>query len=1382
MTDILGIGSSALSAYRKQLEATGSNIVNANTEGYKRRSVSLLSTGDGAMLPTTAPSISGSGVMIDKVVRASDQYLEQQLLLANSSFQKSQVLSNGLERIEGAVFSMENNLNEAAQAFYDRASDISNNPDSMPARYSFIDAGQRLADEFNRVHKNITSEISGVAGTIDSTIKLVNTLSEQIADVNSGLDRRFANSQPASDLLDQRDLLLGNLSDLVEISLTTAPSGSVTVYLGNSPTGMPLINSKSRMLGIEKIADKINLIFDPYTSRVTAPRLDGGVLSGLIDLGDQFLGLRDIVDRLSLGMSTSVNQLHFQGIDMNSLPGGALFSTETLTATAAPTNSGSAVLTIDVTKDSILNGSNYTAVYNESTKKWTVKSDQNNVSVTAINDVQIDGLIFRFNGPPNNGDKFFAQPLKNSAASMKFIISDVTSIAAGLSINVDSNLNNALKSQLDVTDSRVKTAAPLPPSIGSLLNSASSGELSFRRDGIAYSLLSGSTNTEIVSLGQLSALSFKLEPSEITSKTQQPVGGANAVRVSLLLNKNSSVPSNVSLTLNNPGTTLSSLAAEINRVAAANGHERIFFASVTQNVLVINALGQNTVSNGIISGPDYNGTIRNYSATEQEQIKASEINIFSAEGRQLTGKQYTDKEAVSLFTQNNGFNPQAQYKLIPVENDYKKLGISASTSPLILGKNSSGSDQVKINVLPNYDSPQSSGLSNAPAGSVLSVRVEGLPSIRVAGDTISGKDDIDVASIIENELHATGLKRSWTGALVNLPNVPVVPFKLTIDGVDNEVIFTRTKDQNGALIDSGTFQVANKPDLRLALETVGGMKRVLIMAPPSLSGSAPVITISGASSLGLNAVPIETRLTAQTSSSAKSVAFAGNPASTQAEPIKFTLNGSPYETAAVNFTGNEIADVTAANAAFVSKINTIAGFKARAGTSGPVTITSETNGLIDLAITSGSANTFTQATSAYVPTLTVVNFAGNAAKTFPESINFTLQGSAYTTASVDFTGNEAADIAAANAALVAKINSISGFSASASTNGPVTITSTKNELVSLTISQGSTNSFTQVTTTAPVVLQLETATGGAFDLIIDKAEGASSNNLVRWKYIDGKLELSSFDSSLKFSTKTSFGRSAAEAVGFRGTDLKVSRSDATIVVNSMISDKNGKIVDISDTVSRVGYFVKIDKALSEDLLVGVKGTIDGQRVIATTTTQPIVRNSPTSSDIRVKVLSVGPPGQLEIFDSASGASVATRSWRSGETVNYLDLAFRVNSAARSGDEFQITRNKVRTLDNRNALLISELRTATIFEKYGGTFQEAYSLAASKFGADVQAAVVTANSKEKSASEIKSVLEGKTGVNLDSEASDLIRYQQAYQAAAQVVTAARDMFQTILKVF
>jgi flagellar hook-associated protein 1 FlgK len=116
------------------------------------------------------------------------------------------------------------------------------------------------------------------------------------------------------------------------------------------------------------------------------------------------------------------------------------------------------------------------------------------------------------------------------------------------------------------------------------------------------------------------------------------------------------------------------------------------------------------------------------------------------------------------------------------------------------------------------------------------------------------------------------------------------------------------------------------------------------------------------------------------------------------------------------------------------------------------------------------------------------------------------------------------------------------------------------------------------------------------------------------------------------------------------------------------------------------------------------------------------------------------------------------------------------------DQFTIVRDQVRELDNRNALLLSSMRNTMLLDRYGGSFQDAYALAAAEFGATAESALITTSNSEKAATELKSVLEGKTGVNLDSEASDLIRFQQAYQAAAQVVSVARDMFQTILKTF
>lgn len=1188
MPDILGIGSSALNAYRKQLEATGSNIVNANTEGYKRRTISLQSMGESSMLPTSAPNSSGSGVLIDRVIRASDQFLEQQLLRANATYQKAEVFSSGLKRIESAIFSMENNLDTAAQAFYDRASDLSNSPDSKPARFAFIDAGQRLADEFNGAHQKISSEIVGAESSISSTMELTNTLTAQIADVNAELERRYTNRQQANDLLDQRDRLLNDLSNLIDVNVIPSPSGAVTVYLGEMQTGVPLIDRKARLLGIEKTGDQINLVFDPYTTPIAATRPNGGVMSGLLELRDQLLGLRDVVDRLALGISSSVNKQHMQGVDMNGVPGRALFTIDSLTGMPAASNQGSTIMKVEIDETSTFTGSNYSAVFNAKSQIWTVTSDLTKASISGSNNVILDGLTFSFNGTPKDGDSFVAQPLRNSAASMKFILSDVTEIAAGLSIYVDGRTSNASQSSLEIIDSATKTPAPSLNSLGTLLDGSLAESLTFRKDGPAYSLLAGSRDTELVSLGQVSAVSFRINPSELSSIFRTSTEN-QTLELSLVVNRDSINKQEVNFELENIGSDLQSIADEINRVASVE-FDRQFFASVSGGILTINALGQHTVNAGAIKGPDHTGDVKTYFAEDQQKISAAEIILFTAEGRQLTGSAYSSAEAALILNSRNGFKTEAQYHKDTLDADYRNWGYTSTQGPLVLGMTETGVAEIRVNAFPQYDSPQSAGESSGPAGSVFAISVSGLPSVRLAGDAIAGKDDVEIAEALEDRLHAHGVQRSWAGNLINLSSMgsPSVQFTMTVNGQDHDVLFTRTRTDNGMLTDSGVFEIADLPDVRIGLERVGDQQRVIVRAPARVSINADAISFSGAGALGLDAATLQTRITAQ----------------------KTTQEPSVLE---------------------------------------------------------------------------------------------------------------------------------------------------------------------------PVVLKLLTSEG-ELELTIDQSSGIAPDGSVSWRYFNNRLELSSYDQGLRFNTKTNSDRAAAESGGFFGTDLKVARSGEKLHVVSSIVDPESGLVDISDSVSRVGYFVGLSRTLPEDMIVYVKGGLGGQRVLASATREPIDRSEPKSPDIRIRISASGDPGQLEIFDAASGASLANRSWRPGQPVNYLDLTFRVNTAARAGDEFSVSRDQVRTLDNRNAILLSGLRATTIFEQYGGTFKEAYSLAAVQFGTKVQSALYTSVSTKQSASDIKSVLEGKTGVNLDSEASDLIRYQQAYQAAAQVVTAARDMFQTILKIF
>jgi flagellar hook-associated protein 1 FlgK len=207
----------------------------------------------------------------------------------------------------------------------------------------------------------------------------------------------------------------------------------------------------------------------------------------------------------------------------------------------------------------------------------------------------------------------------------------------------------------------------------------------------------------------------------------------------------------------------------------------------------------------------------------------------------------------------------------------------------------------------------------------------------------------------------------------------------------------------------------------------------------------------------------------------------------------------------------------------------------------------------------------------------------------------------------------------------------------------------------------------------------------------------------------------------------------------------------------------------------------------EDLIVAViNNDPSGLRRIAANIQAPPIQTGATTPpppppmpDIQIKILN---GGQLEILDPASGVSLANRNWEQDKPVYYRGLTFTIHGSAVANDNFIIRTDPTRSADNRNALLIAGMASVSIFGTAGGSFQDVYSNVTAKLGTTVNSANMTAAGAAQQASDLKSAYEAKTGVNLDSEASDLIRYQQAYSAAAQVVMAARDMFATILRSF
>ena len=295
-----------------------------------------------------------------------------------------------------------------------------------------------------------------------------------------------------------------------------------------------------------------------------------------------------------------------------------------------------------------------------------------------------------------------------------------------------------------------------------------------------------------------------------------------------------------------------------------------------------------------------------------------------------------------------------------------------------------------------------------------------------------------------------------------------------------------------------------------------------------------------------------------------------------------------------------------------------------------------------------------------------------------------------------------------------------------------------------------------------------------------KTVGGTTFNLSWSTDSEGRLRLTSLeDPELRIVSRDVTERAAAIDLGFLGTDLTVTGSGTQIEIASTIAEAADTAVDGSKSISRIGGALSLSGPIPEDLIVFMRGDPTDKRALVGRFPQDMTRVSPKAPDIAVHVTG---SGTVEIFDRASGVSLAHRSFAEGDVIEYQELRFTLAGRPEIGDVFFLSNDTTRTGDARNALLIAGLRTTGLLGAGSPSFQDAYLEATSKLATASQAASLGATSAERAASDLQSAHEGKTGVNLDDEAADLIRFQQAYQAAAQVVMAARDMFQTILKTF
>lgn len=442
---ILNIGARALQANETALKTIGNNIANVNTPGYSRQNV-VLSTVAGQY---TGGGYIGKGVEITSIQRSFDAFLTRQSTLASSVQSADVMRAEKLKQLGGIFEGGTSGLGAAISDMLNAFTDVTSAPTDLTARTVVLTRVDETAARMRAASQHLDDLQQGVAQELSQKVDAINNLARNIADVNKEIARASGSGQPPNDLLDRRDQLIRNLNQYVQTSAVAADDGSINLFVGGSQA--LVMGSTVAPMSIVKddygdpLKSKLAITRSGQSFTLDENNLGGGEVSGLLRFQNTDLTEgRNLLGRLTLAVTTALNDQHKLGLDLDGKPGGNLFSPtvfgaqNVLTPQApAQLNTGTATLTLSISDATKFAASDYEVNFSSATTgSITRRSDGLVVQfpqtppTTAPVLATLDGLSISLPaGTPALGDRFLIKPFSTSASNVSGVFSTPRALA-----------------------------------------------------------------------------------------------------------------------------------------------------------------------------------------------------------------------------------------------------------------------------------------------------------------------------------------------------------------------------------------------------------------------------------------------------------------------------------------------------------------------------------------------------------------------------------------------------------------------------------------------------------------------------------------------------------------------------------------------------------------------------------------------------------------------------------------------------------------------------------------------------------------------------------------------------------------------------------------
>jgi flagellar hook-associated protein 1 len=329
----------------------------------------------------------------------------------------------------------------------------------------------------------------GVTLELKNSISAVNGLAQQVATVNAQISAVRGTGHAPNDLLDERDRLIGQISDYIQVTTVAADDGSTSVFIGGG---------QSLVLG--GTATALAPVADPYdaskvhigigngavTRALPDDSFTGGSIAGLLRFqGEDLTDARNLLGQMATVVATRLNEQQSYGLNLlqPAGTGGALFALGTPQALPSSGNTGGASLQLAIDDASLLQASDYelrtdpsgtagayqitrlvdgtvfTAVPSGAAGNYQINQVIGGVATPlgpVGTGIVVDGVRIAVTGTPDANDRFLLRPANGAMQTMTRVLDDPRGIAAASPVTATlgaTNTGTASVAALNVVDS-----------------------------------------------------------------------------------------------------------------------------------------------------------------------------------------------------------------------------------------------------------------------------------------------------------------------------------------------------------------------------------------------------------------------------------------------------------------------------------------------------------------------------------------------------------------------------------------------------------------------------------------------------------------------------------------------------------------------------------------------------------------------------------------------------------------------------------------------------------------------------------------------------------------------------------------------------------------